>query len=255
MQITAPPDRAARDQRDLLRTIAEGTAGTVGAAFLRSLSRCLAAAFAADVAYVAELLDEDPPTEAKILACWPGGEILPEGYEYELAGTPCEAIGERHIISYPTGTVRRFPHDGFLQRNGLEGYLAVPMHGAGGRLVGYVCVLSRTRLEAGEEEFAVLPIFAARAAAELERRQHEAALRLREAEVTASRTRLLHAADEERRRIGRDLHDGAQQRLVVLGQCLDLALRRAESAPESAAQLIAQAREQATLAGRELRGP
>ena len=39
MQTTAPPERAARDQRDLLRTIAEGTAGTVGAAFLRALSR------------------------------------------------------------------------------------------------------------------------------------------------------------------------------------------------------------------------
>jgi signal transduction histidine kinase/uncharacterized protein YhfF len=252
MQITAPPERAARDQRDLLRTIAEGTAGTVGAPFLRSLSRCLAAAFAADVAYVAELLDE-PPTLARILACWPGGDVLPEGYEYALAQTPCEAIADQRIISYPTGTVARFPHDGFLERNGLEGYLAVPMHGAEGRLVGYVCVLSRARLDAGEEEFAVLRIFAARAAAELERRRHEAALRLREAEVTASRTRLLHAADEERRRIGRDLHDGAQQRLVVLGQCLDIALRTAERSPADATQLIAQAREQATQAGRELR--
>jgi signal transduction histidine kinase len=104
--------------------------------------------------------------------------------------------------------------------------------------------------DAGEDELAVLRIFAARAAAELERRRHEAALRAREAEVAASRTRLLHAADEERRRIGRDLHDGAQQRLVALAQCLDLALR---SSPEEAAGFIARAREQATLAGRELR--
>ena len=109
-------------------------------------------------------------------------------------------------------------------------------------------MLSRARLDAGEEEFAVLRIFAARAAAELERRRHEAALRAREAEVTASRTRLLHAADEERRRIGRDLHDGAQQRLVVLGQCLDLALRSVEASPAESARLIARAREQSMLA-------
>src|SRR5215204_1426792 len=253
MQISVPPDAAARDQRDLLRTIAEGTAGSVGGAFLRSLSRCLAAAFAADVAYVAETDDAQPPVRARVLACWPGGEILPEGYEYELAETPCESIGECEVISYPTGTVARFPRDGFLARYGLEGYLAVPMHGADGRLVGYVCVLSRARLDAGEEELAVLRIFAARAAAELERRRHEAALRAREAEVTASRTRLLHAADEERRRIGRDLHDGAQQRLVVLGQCLDLAQRSAERSPQEAARMLATAREQAALAGRELR--
>ena len=36
------------------------------------------------------------------------------------------------------------------------------------------------------------------------------------AELTASRTRIVAAADEARRRIGRDLHDGAQQRLVAL---------------------------------------
>jgi signal transduction histidine kinase/uncharacterized protein YhfF len=253
METLAPSETGARDQRDVLRTIAEGTAGSVGGAFLRSLSRCLAAAFGADVAYVAETDEADPPVRGRVLACWPGGEILPEGYEYELADTPCEAIGRCEVISHPTGTVGRFPGDGFLARYGLDGYLAVPMHGAEGRLVGYVCVLSRARVDAGEEELAVLRIFAARAAAELERRRHEAALRAREAEVTASRARLLHAADDERRRIGRDLHDGAQQRLVVLGQCLDLAQRSAERLPEETAQLLATAREQALLAGRELR--
>jgi GAF domain-containing protein len=175
METLAPADPAARDQRDLLRTIAEGTAGSVGAAFLRSLSRSLAAAFAADVAYVAEIDDADPPARGRILACWPGGEILPEGYEYDLADTPCEAIGRSEVISYPSGAVDRFPRDGFLARHGLQGYLAVPMHGAEGRLVGYVCVLSRARIDAGEEELAVLRIFAARAAAELERRRHESA--------------------------------------------------------------------------------
>jgi signal transduction histidine kinase len=42
-------------------------------------------------------------------------------------------------------------------------------------------------------------------------------LRIREAEVQSSRRRLVQAEDAERRRIARDLHDGAQQHLVVLG--------------------------------------
>ncbi len=96
-------------------------------------------------------------------------------------------------------------------------------------------------------------MFAARAAAELERRRHERALRLRADEVLASRSRAVHAADEERRRIGRDLHDGAQQRLVVLGQALDLALRELERDPERARERLTAAREQASVAGRELR--
>src|SRR5690242_11905 len=47
-------------------------------------------------------------------------------------------------------------------------------------------------------------------------------------EVRASRTRLLAAADTERRRIARDLHDGAQQRLVALRIELELAAEDAE---------------------------
>jgi signal transduction histidine kinase len=49
-------------------------------------------------------------------------------------------------------------------------------------------------------------------------------------EVEASRTRLVHAGDEERRRLERDLHDGAQQRLVSLGMALRLAQRHLDSA-------------------------
>jgi signal transduction histidine kinase len=53
------------------------------------------------------------------------------------------------------------------------------------------------------------------------------------AELTASRARIVAAADDTRRRIERDLHDGAQQRLVSLG----LKLRLAEESvpPEQAA--------------------
>ena len=68
-----------------------------------------------------------------------------------------------------------------------------------------------------------------------------------------ARQRILAAADAERRRIERDLHDGAQQRLVAV--CLTLGLAQAQVAddPEGAAKLIAQAREEAQLAVQELR--
>jgi signal transduction histidine kinase len=50
-----------------------------------------------------------------------------------------------------------------------------------------------------------------------------AATALAGAELIASRARIVAAADDARRRIERDLHDGAQQRLVTLG----LKVRRA----------------------------
>jgi signal transduction histidine kinase len=71
-------------------------------------------------------------------------------------------------------------------------------------------------------------------------------------EVTRSRARLVDAFDVERRRIERDLHDGAQQRLVALTMSLGLA--RLEVGPDSpAAKHLADAQEQAERAHGELR--
>jgi signal transduction histidine kinase len=75
----------------------------------------------------------------------------------------------------------------------------------------------------------------------------------RVADLRTSRERILAAADAERRRIERDLHDGAQQRMVAVAVTLGLAQAQIERNPEAAAQLIAQAREEAQLAVKELR--
>lgn len=59
----------------------------------------------------------------------------------------------------------------------------------------------------------------------------------RAVQLTETRTAAVGAADEERRRIERDLHDGAQQRLVALGVELGSARRKVSSDPEAAAAL------------------
>ena len=72
------------------------------------------------------------------------------------------------------------------------------------------------------------------------------------AKLTASRARVIAAADETRRRLQRDLHDGAQQRLVHTV----ISLKLAESAAadgRSAAALIAEALTHAQRANTELR--
>jgi len=111
---------------------------------------------------------------------------------------------------------------------------AVAMRGSGGSQIGYIGVQSRRRLDPSVDERAALSIFGARAAAEIERRRHEVVLRAREAEIAASRVRIVEAADEERRRIGRNLHDGAQQRLLAVGNLLRLAQRTLDEENEVA---------------------
>jgi signal transduction histidine kinase len=56
-------------------------------------------------------------------------------------------------------------------------------------------------------------------------------------ELRASRARIVHAGDAERRRLERDLHDGAQSRLVALALLLRSARTRAKDDPQLAAML------------------
>jgi signal transduction histidine kinase len=78
-------------------------------------------------------------------------------------------------------------------------------------------------------------------------------LRRREEEVRESRRRLVEAADAERRRLERNLHDGAQQRLVSLSLSLRLAQARLRTAPEAASELLEGASHELAVALEELR--
>jgi PAS domain S-box-containing protein len=68
-----------------------------------------------------------------------------------------------------------------------------------------------------------------------------------------SRLQLLRATDEARRRLERDLHDGAQQRLVGLALTLRLARQRVEHDPAAAVALLDEAQEDLASATEELR--
>ncbi|MFD7735991.1 histidine kinase [Kitasatospora phosalacinea] len=70
--------------------------------------------------------------------------------------------------------------------------------------------------------------------------------------LARSRVDVVDAADAERRRIERDLHDGAQQRLVSLAMNLGLARRTLKHLPAEALEVIVAAHEEAQAAIKEL---
>ncbi|HSD81455.1 MAG TPA: PAS domain-containing protein [Solirubrobacteraceae bacterium] len=92
-----------------------------------------------------------------------------------------------------------------------------------------------------------------------ERRAAEEALRRQEIEAArneelrASRVRIVEAADAARRRIERDLHDGAQQRLVALAIDVRLARSRLAREPQSAAPFLERLGAELAEASAELR--
>jgi signal transduction histidine kinase len=78
-------------------------------------------------------------------------------------------------------------------------------------------------------------------------------LSLRVAQLTESRADTVDTQAAELRRIERDLHDGAQARLVSLGMSLGMAESLLASNPDAAGELLAEAREATGLALSELR--
>src|SRR5438309_2095869 len=72
-------------------------------------------------------------------------------------------------------------------------------------------------------------------------------------DLTASRARLVKAGDEQRRKLERNLHDGAQQRLVSLALTIRLARRQLDSNAETAAVSLERAAGELDLALEELR--
>jgi len=145
-------------------------------------------------------------------------------------------LGGRNVSSLVFRTGRSARIDGYADASGSVGDIArefgvrssvgVPISVAG-ELWGVVIVASRAEpLPADtEERLAGFTELAATAVANAEA----------QAEVTASRARIVAAADQARRRIERDLHDGAQQRLVSLA--LQLRAAQAGMPPEFGTQL------------------
>ncbi len=81
----------------------------------------------------------------------------------------------------------------------------------------------------------------------------DAELQARLDELQESRARIVEASYAERRRVERDLHDGAQQRLVALGLQLQVVRSRIADDPDGAAELLTEAGRELSAATEELR--
>jgi signal transduction histidine kinase len=103
------------------------------------------------------------------------------------------------------------------------------------------------------EQTELLESVGAAAALALENERLNAELRARLEDLRASRARIVEAAEAERRRVERNLHDGAQQRLVSIAMALGLMERKLQTDPEAAKPILREAREDLATALQELR--
>ena len=104
-----------------------------------------------------------------------------------------------------------------------------------------------------DDERELVDAVSAAGAMALENARLQAEVRTQVAELRKSRARIVEAGDVERRRLERNLHDGAQQRLVALGLALGLVEKRLEEDPTSAGRMLAEAKAELAQGLEELR--
>jgi signal transduction histidine kinase len=219
-------DLAARQQAALRRVatlVARGVPPSeVFSAVVAELANCL------DVQNAA-LFRYEPDGTALLLAAAdePGLEKMPVGERFSLDGENVAAMVRRHgrvarMDSYDHAAGSAAAR---MRALGLRSAVGAPIM-ADNRVWG-VAVAGSSRSDAfppgAEQRVGHFADLVATAVANAQAR----------AELTASRARIVAAADDTRRRIERDLHDGAQQRLVSLG--LELRLAEESVPPEQMA--------------------
>jgi PAS domain S-box-containing protein len=163
-----------KQQEQALRLIVEGTAAKTGDEFFNSCVRYLAEVLQVKYALVTEFGDE-PKTRVRTLAFWCNGAIN-ENLEYELQGTPCEHTLQGNMCHYPQAVQATFPEDVDLVKMNAESFFGVPLTSSSGEIIGHLAVIDVKPMKHDPGRELIVKIFAARAGAELERKQAEAAL-------------------------------------------------------------------------------
>jgi diguanylate cyclase (GGDEF)-like protein/PAS domain S-box-containing protein len=101
------------------------------------------------------------------------GEIK-ENFRYRLHGTPSQATLDDGLCFHERGVSRRFPADGVLQDLAVESYFGISLLDYSGRPMGVVTVMGCAAMKSRQPAQAILQIYAARVAAELQHKKSHA---------------------------------------------------------------------------------
>ena len=160
-----------------LQFLVAGIAAQIGEAFFQACARYLAQSLGVKYGFITEFVSGENP-KARVLAFW-AGEEFGANFEYDLAGTPCGAVYEENLRIYPQFIQNLFPDDEDLVSLQAQSYLGMAILDIHGNPIGHIAALHTQPLEKSSYEYeeAILKIFAARSAAEIERMSAEQKLK------------------------------------------------------------------------------
>jgi PAS domain S-box-containing protein len=164
-----------RRREEALQAAALAVSSAKGDAVFQELTRYLAVILNVDLALIGRLTDKSPPTIGT-LGVFGGGAYI-ENFEYETDIVPCGKVVDGSFTIVPRDVTREYPRDAMLAKMGAVGYAGFPLRDGEGNVAGVIAVVSRKPLVDEHLIEPVLKIFAVRAGAEIERRDHEQGLR------------------------------------------------------------------------------
>jgi PAS domain S-box-containing protein len=169
-----------RRREEALQAAALAVSSAKGDAVFQELTRYLAVILNVEVALVGRLTDKQPRT-LRTLGVF-GGRAYAENFEYVLEETPCHNVVSGGFSVVPCDLRQRYPRDRFLQKLAAESYAGFPLKDGEGEVLGVIAIVSKKPLVDQHLIESVLKIFAVRASAEMERRDHEEGLRKSESQ-------------------------------------------------------------------------
>lgn len=160
---------------ELLRAIVTGTSKTTGRDFFRALVRHLAEAFGVRHALLGELAG---PSRARVSAraVW-AGDSYADNFDFDLEGSLLGGAREGEIRLCREGAREQYPRDAVLERFQSVGCMGIRLYDSAGTPLGVLEVMHPGPLEDDLDLDSILRVFAARAAAEIERLHADEALR------------------------------------------------------------------------------
>ncbi|MDH5180570.1 MAG: response regulator, partial [Gammaproteobacteria bacterium] len=163
-----------KEHEKSLETLVESTIAETGQEFFNNAVKGLAKATGTRIAFIAET-DPADPAICRIKAMWDGDHLV-EQFTYQVAGTPCETLKENTTAVFAEKITGYFPHDSWLQENGIESYIGIALGDVQGRLLGHMAIMDGHPLVENQAHLSLMQLFAARVASEIERLQVEQAV-------------------------------------------------------------------------------
>jgi PAS domain S-box-containing protein len=153
--------------------VAQAVSSGTGTEFFDLLTRNMVEALGAHGGAIGRL---NPDLTVSTLSFILDGAVM-ANVTYSLAGTPCEDVSDGRACIFERGVQDLFPHDHLLVHYGVEAYAGIPLLHRDGSVAGVMVVLFREALTETALVQSTLQIFAARAAAELDRQVTDARIR------------------------------------------------------------------------------